>query len=167
MIKESILRWARARAPDFVIGGTDAPYLLRWWLLPRNKFFNVYVHQFLRSDDDRAHHDHPWLFNASWLIDGEYIEHTITAGGALVRTQRKTGAFEFRWGSAPHRLQLIGNEGDPPNVPFMDAEPCWTVFITGPRVREWGFCCMERGWIHWERFTAQGKPGEIGRGCDQ
>ena len=69
-IRAAILNWAKARKPDFIIGGHDAPYLLRWWLIPRNRFFNVYVHQFLRSDDDRALHDHPWLLNCAILLNG-------------------------------------------------------------------------------------------------
>jgi hypothetical protein len=169
MIRHAILRWTKARRrPDFIIGGTDNPYLLRWWLIPRNPLFNIYVHKFLRSDDDRAHHDHPWLFNASWLLDGEYIEHTITAGGALVRTQRKAGDFKLRWGKAPHRVELLTDmEYDTPNWNVIEyPQPCWTLFITGPRVREWGFYCMERGWIHWKCFTAPHDKGAIGKGCD-
>ena len=42
------------RAPDFVIGPIDNPYMLRWWLLPRNEVFNVYYHVIRHSDDDRA-----------------------------------------------------------------------------------------------------------------
>ncbi len=53
-------RTAWRRDPDFVIGTADDPYLRRWWLIPRNPVFNLYVHHFLRSDDDRALHDHPW-----------------------------------------------------------------------------------------------------------
>jgi len=166
MIRAAILRWAQARKPEFIIGGHEDPYLRRHFLIPRNPFFNVYVHEFLRSDDDRAHHDHPWLFNASWLIDGAYIEHTITAGGALIRTHRKAGDFKFRWGKAPHRVELIGNEDGPPGRLVMIKSPCWTVFITGPRVREWGFYCMERGWIHWNKFTAPDDKGAVGKGCD-
>ena len=26
----------------------------------RNKIFNIYLHQIIRSDDDRALHDHPY-----------------------------------------------------------------------------------------------------------
>lgn len=154
MIRSAILRWARNREPDFVIGGLDDPYLRRHFLIPRNPVFNIYVHEFLRSDDDRAHHDHPWLFNASWLIDGQYIEHIITMGGALIKSPRSAGAFKFRWGKAPHRLELCHNL------------PCWTVFITGPRIRDWGFYCLERGWIHWKKFTASDDSGAIGKGCD-
>jgi hypothetical protein len=159
VIRELILRWARNREPDFIIGGKERPYLRRHWLLPRNPVFNVYVHEFLRSDDDRALHDHPWIFNASWLIDGAYIEWQPGNGNPLRPVARflKAGDFKFRRGRAPHRVQLHRVGG--PEV------PCWTVFFTGPRVREWGFYC-DKGWIHWKRFTAADDPGAVGRGCE-
>lgn len=169
MIRAAILRWAQNREPDFVIGGHENPYLKRHFLIPRNPVFNVYVHQFLRSDDDRAHHDHPWLFNASWLIDGPYIEHIITAGGALVRTQRLPGAWKFRWGKSPHRVELLAKKTafyEDGSYRDLELFPCWTLFITGPRIREWGFYCMERGWIHWKKFTAPDDKGAVGKGCD-
>lgn len=160
MIRAAILRWAEARQPDFVIGGQERPYLRRWWLIPRNPVFNIYVHQFLRSDDDRALHDHPWLFNCSILLDGEYLEHT-PAG----KFHRRAGDWKFRWGPAPHRVELFGDEGDPPVRPFMEAVPCWTVFITGPRTREWGFHCPQ-GWVHWKKFTSTDGT-EVGKGCGE
>ena len=58
--------------PHKVIGGPD-PYLLRWHVIPRNRLLNVYVHKFLRSDDDRALHDHPWWF-VSLILRGRYDE---------------------------------------------------------------------------------------------
>src|SRR5690242_14714107 len=75
------------RPPDVIIGGRDRPYMLRWFVIPRNRFFNIYLHHFHRSDDDRALHDHPWL-NLSIILQGEYVEHTIEAGGVNVRTRR-------------------------------------------------------------------------------
>ena len=72
MIREAILRWARNREPDFIIGGHEAPYLRRHWLIPRNRFFNIYVHEFLRSDDDRALHDHPWAFGLRKVDASQY-----------------------------------------------------------------------------------------------
>ena len=149
------------RPADFVIGGSERPYLRRWFVLPRNPVFNVYLHQFLRSDDDRALHDHPWLFNASLLLRGSYVEHTIKAGGIEMRTLRQAGAFKLRCGPAPHRVELLGD-------PFAEVEnplPCWTLFITGPRVRQWGFHCPH-GWVHWKQFTAANDPGAVGRGCE-
>ncbi len=41
------------RNPDITIGGKDHPYLERWWIIPRNRVFNIYLHQFWRSDDDQ------------------------------------------------------------------------------------------------------------------
>jgi hypothetical protein len=73
-MRNYLLNWAKSRNPDFVIGGNERPYLLRWWVIPRNPVFNVYLHCFLRSDDDRALHTHPWLFNVSWLLLGKYRE---------------------------------------------------------------------------------------------
>lgn len=147
-LRHRIIDWAAARAPDFIIGGQEDPYLLRWWLLPRNPVFNVYVHLFLRSDDDRALHTHPWAFNCSILLDGQYVEHT--PAGEFVR---RTGDRKFRWGPAPHRIEL-------------STGPCWTLFITGPRVRSWGFLCPQ-GFVHWRAFTDSRDKGAIGKGCNQ
>ena len=55
------LNVARRREPDFIIGDDHDPYLKRWWLIPRNPLVNVYLHQILRSDEDRALHDTPGL----------------------------------------------------------------------------------------------------------
>lgn len=166
-LREKIIDHFKRRPADFVIGGHERPYLLRWFVIPRNPVFNIYLHQFRRSDDDRALHDHPWLFNASWLLSGEYVEHTIEAGGLLVRTRRQAGQFKFRWGKAPHRVELLPTSDFVRSQPENDTPlPCWTIFITGPRVRQWGFYCMERGWIHWKRFTAANDPGAVGDGCD-
>lgn len=142
---------ALQRDPDFVIGGAERPYLLRWWLIPRNRFFNVYLHSFRRSDDDRALHDHPWA-NCSILLQGSYTEHTIAAGGVHHRQVLEAGAVRVRWsGKFAHRVEL--HDG-----------VCWTLFITGPRYRSWGFHC-EKGWVPWRQFTAADDPGSIGPGC--
>lgn len=145
-----ILKVADARPPDFIIGKPSDPYLKRWWVIPRNRFFNIYLHQFLKSDDDRALHDHPWI-NASILLKGEYTEHTIKRGGVNARKIYKTGAVKLRRAVAAHRVELNAGE-------------CWSLFITGPRVREWGFHCPA-GWRRWQEFVAE-NPGEVGKGCD-
>lgn len=63
--------------------------------------------------------------------------------------------------------------GVPLNRPFvMDKarvialRRCWTLFLFGPKRREWGFHCEGKGWVPWQEFTAAGKPGEVGKGCD-
>lgn len=139
------------RKPDFVIGPHDAPYLRRWWVIPRNRWFNIYLHQILKDDDDRALHDHPW-WNVSIILKGCYDE--ITPKG---RKHRGRGSIVFRRATAAHRLVLpIRNGG---------MSYCWSLFITGPRVREWGFHCP-RGWRVWTEFVDARDAGQVGRGCD-
>lgn len=147
-----ILGWARHRNADFVIGGADDPYLRRHWLIPRNPIFNIYVHEFCRSDDDRALHDHPWM-NCSILLEGEYVEHTIRAGGIHCAEVLKAGDIRVRWsGKLAHRIELHNGK-------------CWTLFITGPVYRVWGFHCPKR-WVPWREFVDERDSGAIGRGCD-
>lgn len=141
------------RGPDFIIGGEDDPYLLRWWVIPRNRFFNVYLHRFLRSDDDRALHSHMYV-NCSVLLQGAYTEHTIAAGGIHNRAIRAMGAVVCRLPSSFHRVEL--HDG-----------PALTLFITGPRVREWGFACAEAGFVPWHKFVDTKDAGSVGKGCNQ
>lgn len=153
-----------SRAPDFIVGADaeGGPYLRRWWLIPRNRLFNIYLHHFLRDDDDRALHDHPWAW-CSILLRGSYLEHTIDAGGVHKRTLRTAGSIKCSLPRRAHRIELI-HEWSGGRITSL-ASPCWTIFITGPVVRKWGFHCA-KGWVPWQAFTAEGKPGEIGRGCD-
>lgn len=146
---DRIIAIADSRPPDFVIGGADDPYLRRWWIV-RNLLLCTYLHQFLRSDDDRARHTHPWLWNLSILLRGRYREWF--GDGPTDYVDRVAPAFKLRWGPAPHRIELTHG-------------PVWTLFITGPRVRQWGFLCPQ-GFVHWRRFTAADDPGSIGKGCD-
>jgi hypothetical protein len=150
---DRLIERAQQRGPDFIIGGHDNPYLLRWFLIPRNRFFNIYLHCFLRSDDDRALHDHPWA-NMSILLRGRYVEHTVAAGGIQHRRELAAGTVRVRLsGRFAHRVELVDGE-------------CWTIFITGPRYRQWGFHCPKR-WVHWKEFTNPADSGAIGPGCGE
>jgi hypothetical protein len=145
-------RIADKRPPDFIIGAPDDDYLRRWFVIPRNGFFNIYLHEFRRSDDDRALHDHPW-WNVSLLLQNEYVEHTIPQGGINLRKLYKAGDLKFRSAKSAHRVELTNGA-------------TWSLFITGPNVRTWGFHCPTR-WVPWQEFTKPENPGEIGRGCGE
>lgn len=152
------------RAPDFVIGGYDNPYLERRWLIPRNRWFNVYLHHFLRSDDDRALHDHPWI-NASILLSGSYCEH-LPGGIVKVRKNWRPWApwrVVLRGPTSAHRVQLFQPWTADPDE---RETPVWTLFITGPRVRNWGFHCPKR-WVPWQQFVSTSDSGQVGRGCGE
>ena len=154
------------REPDVVIGPGETPYLMRWYLIPRNRFLNVYFHLFLRSDDDRALHDHPW-WSMSFVLMGQCLEHYYAsdadreAGKQSVRTIPE-GSVVFRGAAFAHRIELLKYQY------IEDAgKPMTTLFITGPRFRSWGFWCDNgKRFVDWKIFTKPGDTGKIGRGCD-
>jgi hypothetical protein len=152
-------KWRQAltipREPDFTVWQDDVIYLRRWWVIPRNRWFNIYLHNFRHSDDDRAEHDHPWR-NCSILLKGSYLEWLKDSWVPELRRPWRPWApwrITFRNAETAHRVELV-NEA-----------PVWTLFITGPVVREWGFHCP-RGWVHWKKFVAQVPGGnKAGAGC--
>lgn len=149
------------REPDVFIGGRADPYMKRWHIIPRNKFFNIYLHHFLRSDDDRALHDHPW-WNVSILLKGEYIEHLP----GNKRRRLCAPCVKFRGAESAHRIELCHARPCFWQTEKAPELPVWTLFITGPKIREWGFHCPQ-GWRHWLEFTANnGKESTTGRGCE-
>lgn len=143
------------REPDFVIGEIHDPYLSRWWLFRKYKWLPcVYVHHFHKSDDDRALHDHPW-FNASVLLYGSYDEHTFKG---IFR--RLPGFIYFRHPWIAHRVELLKD------IESGDLLSAVTLFITGPKIRNWGFLCP-KGWRPWWEYVSKTEKGNaIGRGCD-
>lgn len=174
-LEDRAMRVAAARRPDFLVGGPDNPYLRRWYLIPRNPVFNIYLHQFLRDDDDRALHDHPWFW-CSIVLRGEYFEHIIRAGGIARHTLRRAGSVRVASPWRAHRIELLpwwlaSDDVDvsmrPPDghVSADLRAPCRTLFVTGPRVRNWGFHCPDRGWVPWQEFTDPADSGAIGKGC--
>lgn len=153
----SIVKWWKgwlSGKPHFVIGDN---YLLRWYVIPRNRLLNIYLHKFLHDDEDRALHDHPWWF-ISIMLKGGYDE--VVKGNRLTRY---APSIAFRQAVHAHRVVLHR---------VLDSQivrPCWTLVITGRVVRDWGFLCPQ-GWRHWKEFTAynegKGDYGQVGRGCD-
>lgn len=148
---ERVWRYLRGwlkREPHFIIGSPDNPYLRRWYVIPRNHYCNIYLHQFLRSDDDRALHDHPWR-SVSFVLRGRYIDHTAERSWLF-----RAGSIVRRTAVNAHRVELI------------NGAPAWTLFITGPVRREWGFHCP-KGWVPWQEFVAHTPGGNtLGRGCE-
>jgi hypothetical protein len=129
-----------------MIGSEDSPLLLRWHLIPRNPVLNLYLHLIQRSDKDKELHDHPWA-NLSILLINAYRE--VTPDGIVERSE---GDIIFRHATALHRLELINDA------------PVVSLFITGPKIRQWGFWCPQ-GWVSAKDFVKPDSPGEVGKGC--
>jgi len=137
-----LLEFIVNRPYDFLV---DADYMKRWWVIPRNKKFNIYYHYFFGSDADTMH-DHPW-WSISFILRGSYIEHTLK--GDFVR---KAGSITFRKATDLHWIEL--------------EKPVYTLFITGPKVRSWGFQC-ESGWVHWKEYVFNRGANRHANGCGE
>jgi len=166
VIANWLINRALRRAPDFQIGGAQHPYCNRWWIIPRNRWLNIYLHQFVRDDDDRALHDHPWP-NCSLLLRGRYTEIVFLVRPnasrdlpSTIERARRQGHPVFRRPSTAHRVILPRDENQRP-------VPCWSLFLTGPVVRSWGFWCPKGRWVHWRDFTAGDRGEIVGRGCGE
>lgn len=120
-----------------IIGPASDPYMVRYILFRWRNLPRVYVHKFVRSDDERAPHNHPWWF-MSLVLWGSYLEYTDTPPNPH---HRGWLSFGYRNLDTFHRVGL-------PNYFRRDGtygpKPCWTICVTGPDVRGWGFRCWEK-----------------------
>lgn len=104
-----------------------ANYLHRFYIIPRNRYFNIYLHRFVGDDKRSELHDHPWHF-VSFLLWGRLLETTLTKSGWYV--SRRVPLFLPRFCNAhrQHRFALS-----------IKSKSATTLVFTGPRFRDWGF----------------------------
>jgi hypothetical protein len=142
--------WMRGSAePDEVIGDHE---MLRWWALPRNSRFNVYLHRH-RGNDPRTPHDHP-CDNVSIRLRGQLLEYTPDdieelanyvdidglrrvlgptgvevwfSDGQVCETGRPLPRIRRRRATDAHRLEVV------------NARPAWTLWIRFRNRRQWGY----------------------------
>lgn len=105
-------------------------YLRRWRV--ETPWFSVRLHHWLHSDDDRHRHDHPWAF-ITFCLRGSYIDE-----GIGFRQRVRAGHAYYRPADHAHWVHL-------------DRGPAWTVIVTGPKVRRWGFWVNNR-WVKSYRY---------------
>lgn len=147
------------RPPDFVIGGREQPYMERWFIARSRWYGGCYLHRISRDDDDRALHDHPWP-SLSLCLKGCMREIYAPRGSDPRDPDQHRdryvfpGDVIFRGPRFSHRLEVMPGCG-----------PVVTLFLIGPRLREWGFWCPQ-GWRRWQDFVAADDPGGVGRGCE-
>ena len=117
---------------------SEEPYLERYYVFLKDRKwfpFNVFVHKFLKSDPDDVH-DHPWPY-FTLILRGGYWEHTPEG-----KLWRQPGHFRFCSPKSLHRIEL---------EPGVDT---WTLFVPGPKLREWGFI-REGEWVQHEQYLRE------------
>jgi quercetin dioxygenase-like cupin family protein len=141
-LRRRVLNHIENNPPTRIIrAASEAHYLQRWELRNNNPNFDIYLHRFLKSDDTDALHDHPAV-SLAILLSGSYKEWL----GANRYKVRHPGDVILRAPATPHRIEIDESASAPV-----------TLFIRGPKLREWGFHCAS-GWRHHSDFHT--------RGCD-
>lgn len=116
------------------------------WVLFRGTRWRVFLHRMNGPDPDRHLHNHPWPHARSLILCGGYAElyaHKCPEGSMYV------------WHSEP-RWRVQGD--------LIRLGPClyhrivqvlpstWTLFIAGPRTRDWGFWEPGRGHVPYRTY---------------
>ena len=144
------LNWLDSRGRKRIVYDRvdNQPYLERYYLLLKDRGehfpFNIFLHKFLKSDIDDLH-DHPWPY-ATLILKGGYYEWTPTfdADGKKIGEishWRGPGHFRICKATDYHRVELH------PGV------ECWTLFMPGPKQRDWGFDVNGK-WIDHQTYLA-------------
>jgi hypothetical protein len=119
-------------------------YLSRWYLmgdggpsdvqsrgsrgLPAIFGLNIYLHCIHLSDDAGAVHNHPWRWALSLILRRGYYEWRLDKqAGELILRRYRPFTFNFLTEKDFHRVELVRGK------------PAWTLFITGRRIKTWGF----------------------------
>jgi hypothetical protein len=100
----------------------------RRWRILETPWFAIYVHNILRSDEDKDPHNHPWIWFCSFVLCGGYIERYRKQNEFYYYSINTPGKLIFRTSDQYHQLELFCGK------------PAWTIVITGPRMKtEWGY----------------------------
>ena len=111
-MESTILQWNKP------LGRIECPYAYRWVI--NLGLFSIRLHKWVAPDDTRAMHDHPYEF-MTVVLWGGYDDHNEKGIDRL-----SFGSIRFRRATYKHYV-----------VPYV--KPTWTLLITGPFWRQWGF----------------------------
>lgn len=117
------------------IGPPECPIMKRW--IFQTPLGSIRLHHFIRPDDQRHLHDHPWWF-ITFMLKGSYIDKA-DINGIRHEDILKVGSIRFRPSNHTH---------------IVDTHNSWTLVITGRLKRNWGFW-TEHGFRPVRNYFAQ------------
>lgn len=116
------------------------PYLYRWYVI-RTSRLGVFIHRFVRSDEDRALHDHPWAFIVIpiWRGYREHNDRGVTRVLPILGTRMRKATYR-------------------PRVELIDGRQAWSLFFRFRYVRLWGFW-PKAGFVDWKKMVERSLRG--------
>ena len=110
--------------------------------------FGVFLHRLSAGDYDRDLHDHPWAWAFAIILSGGYIEVTRHANG--VKWTRDVKWFNWIPGYKFHTILRLHKA------------PTWTLFVHGPRVKQWGFArAFDSRGYRYETYNVKNFPNQV------
>lgn len=135
-------RWSVGR--DAIGPDGSTIYMRRWFAWC--PWFGIRVHHILRSDHDKALHDHPWDFT-SILLTGGYSEVVPVGPSTRPRPVSPDGKHMRidwpRWSIVRHKAEDFHR--------LVLEKPVWTLVFTGPKRQSWSFL-TPKGRIPWRQY---------------
>ncbi len=122
------------------------PHFRRLPLMLGKNRVSIYLHRFLGPDDARDPHDHPKWFLSIGLW-GSYTERVYHRG--IFVKQQYFSAPWIRLFPATHTHQLVECSG------------CWTLVVTGPVTRTWGFWPAPDKWVEKQAYVDEINKGQL------
>ncbi len=107
------------------IGWEDIGERFTRWEVVRCRWFSLLLHHLVAETAHDMCHTHPWWFVAL-VVRGGYWEFASSTGWCW----RRPGSLLFRRAEWAHNV-------------VTDSRGMWSIVLTGPRVREWGFTKCE------------------------
>lgn len=150
-VKSFQIRWAEP------LGKPNCPYMVRWVLILFG--YSIRIHHWIRSDDKRYFHDHPWNFLTIVLKGGyddvspiyyplqDNIKLNKNQFGTLLCDKKNNGNVI---GIKLHETLSFGNfkfrKAEHKHYVDVPKNGCWTLLFCGKQIRKWGF------WIKVNQF---------------
>lgn len=142
--RKLLRRWARISRADRLIpkviwnqplGLPECPYMRRWVL--DFGAFALRLHRWESSDDHRAFHDHAWNF-WTFVLRGSYVDVSDRGKDVL-----RAGSLRYRPATHRHTVKIL--------------QPgTWTLVLSGPVIRRWGFWVGGKLWKRDRYFAVMG-----------
>lgn len=127
-----------------VIRRDGSDYLWRWHVAGNRNGRGIYLHHFIKGDNDPDPHSHPWPFT-TLVLSGGYTDERWkiddTTGCAVIEGHEtcRPGRLYSRKAHHIHRVLLPpGKKG-------------WTLVFRGKRICDWGFYVGNR-FVHWKNY---------------
>lgn len=132
-----------------VITSKEGKVHFRRYRLLATPWFNIYIHQILKSDEEAHFHDHPWNF-FSFILSGGYKERSSYS----VDRWKQVHTNYFMKHSLVHHKR-----SDTHKLTLMT--PCvWTLVLTYGKHQTWGYQ-TEAGWIDFQSYRALKNEGKF------